>query len=162
MADGLDDLLGTNTTSGGDGSGKPSGKDLRSQLEQVLAQNAALTARLEKTEKQERDRSVRSIFEKHSIPSGFSKFFPTEGDPEEVAAKFIEENGELWGHQAQAAVTDPAAQAGASAMQQVSATSDSVVLSPKSEDDYRSQFAGIKDRAEFERLVADAAAGLAL
>lgn len=153
MSDGLDDLLGPDTSTDPGQGGKGGG--LRAQLEAVLAERSALKEQLALVQANERQRSLNDLFSKHAIPELAKDFFPSDTAlTDEAATGFVEKYGALWGAQAQVATTTAADQAGATAMQQFAANAGPAPVAPLSEDAYRAKFAEAKSRDELMQMMA--------
>lgn len=150
MSDGLDDLLDDNIqTDPGQG-----GKGLRTQLERVLAENAALQERLAKTEQVQRDRSVADLFSKHQIPDLAKDLFPKDAEPtDEAATALVEKYGALWGAQAATATTTPAQQAATTAAQQFASQAAQPPVAPMSEDEFRAKFGETQTKEDLLRQI---------
>jgi hypothetical protein len=152
MADGLDDLLGTNDSGAADG--QPKGGGLRAQLEAVLAERQALKEQLARLEGAQRQRDLEGLFEKHKIPALAKDFFPADAalDDKSVAS-FVEKYGALWGATAPDTVTPPAEQAAAAAMQQVTAQATSPALKPLTQEEYKAKFDEAKSMADLRQMM---------
>ncbi len=153
MPDGLDDLLGDNSTDSGQGQ---KGGGLRAQLEAVLAQNKALTEQLASVQANDRARSLDSLFEKHSIPALARDLFPKDAEPsDEAATALVAKYGALWGAQAQEATTPADQQAATNAAQQFAANASAAPVAPLTEEAYRAKFAQANSRDELLKQIAE-------
>lgn len=153
--DDLDALLADDSASAPQG-----GKGLRAQLEQVLAERKALSEQLAALQADSRNRAVKDLAAKHSIPDLALDFFPKDvALTDESATAFVEKYGQLWGAEAATATTPPPAQAAATAAQAFAAQASPPPVAPMSEDEYRAKFAEANTRDEFLRLLAEVSAG---
>jgi hypothetical protein len=158
MSDGLDDLFAA-LDSDSSNPGQGGGSKLRKQLEDVLAQNKALTEQLAQVQTQQRESSLAGLFAKHSIPALAADFFPKDGElTDESATAFIEKYGQLWGATAAPATTPPAAQAATNAAQAFAAQAQPGTVAPLSEEAYRAKFAEATTKDEFLKMLAEAEA----
>lgn len=150
MPDGLDDLIDDSNP----GSGQSNGGQLRKQLEEVLAQNKALTERLAAQDAAARQSNVASLFAKHSVPDLAKDFFPKDADPtDEAVTSFIERYGQLWGATAAPATTPPDQQAATAAAQQFTSVAGQAPVAPLSEDQYRAKLAEAKSPEQLSQLI---------
>lgn len=151
MADGLDDLLDqTDSNAPADGG---SGKGLRAQLEQTLAENKRLAEQLAQVNAAERQRNLTGLLDKHGIPSLAADLFPRDGElSDEAATAFIGKYGALWGAKADAATTTAPEQAATARLSQASATARTDSPTPWGQDQFASKLSEAKTPAEVMAL----------
>jgi len=160
MPDGLDDLLGNDSTNGSDNA--PGGQ-LRKQLEKVLADNKALSEQLASLQADSRSRAVKELAAKHAIPELALDFFPKDAAlTDESATSFVEKYGQLWGAQAATATTPEPQQQAAAAMQQFASQASPPPVAPLSEEQYRAKFAEASTRAEVLQMLAELGGGVGM
>ena len=154
MPDGLDDLFANDPASTGSGQSGEGGK-LRAQLEQVLAENKALTDRLAAQEAAARSRTVAELFAKHSVPDLAKDLFPQDAEPtDEAVTALVEKYGALWGAQAAtAATTPPEQQAATNAAQQFASQASAPPAGPLTDEAIRARMAETKNAAELMQLM---------
>lgn len=150
MSDSLDDLLGDPNDS------RSAGGKLREQLEQALAREKALEARLAAVEQSTRADQVKALASKHGIPDLALDFFPKEGDlTDEAATSFIEKYGALWGAQATTATTAPEQQQAATAAQQFTAQARPPAAEPLSQEAIESKLREVTTRDGLLKALAE-------
>lgn len=142
---------------------RPTGKDLRSQLQAVLAENRQLKEQNAAIAQRERVRTAAELVTKHSIPPIAQDLLlkETEGDlTDESVTAFVAKYGELWGAKAAEASTTPEQQA---ATAQVQSLSENAGPPPAGqlldEDAYRAHYAEAKTKEDVMRMAAEAARG---
>lgn len=90
----------------------PSGKGLRSQLEQTLAANKQLQAELAELRTAQRQSEVSQFLQSKGVNSKIAKFIPSDVSGEEGLSKWLEDNADVFSIQpketSQEAYTDPA------------------------------------------------------
>ena len=151
MPDGLDDLLGDDSTTPNPGQG---GGQLRKQLEDALKELRDTKAQLAEVAVRERGNSLNALFAKHSIPELAKDFLPADAAlTDEAVTAFVEKYGALWGAQAAPATTPPAEQAATTAAQQFTSQAATPPVSPLSEEEYAAKFAEANTKDEFMRLL---------
>jgi hypothetical protein len=141
---------------------KPTGKDLRSQLQAVLAERNALKEQLAQSTARERVRTAAELVAKHNIPPLAQNLLlkETEGDlTDESVTAFVAQYGELWGAKAAEASTTPEQQASTAAVQALSNSAGPPPGGLLDEDAYRSQYAEAKTKEDVMRMAAEAARG---
>lgn len=155
----LEDLLGETPPAGQSGA-QTDGSKLRTQLEQVLADNKALRERVETADARDRESKVNGLFEKHSIPTLAKDFFPKDADlTDESVTAFVEKYGLLWGAQAAEAAATPEQQAAAAQLQQLSAGSMPPPTGLMNEEAARAKYAEANTAEDVMRMVAEATTG---
>ena len=153
MPDGLDDLLGDDSTNPNPGQG---GGQLRKQLEDALKELRDTKAQLAEVAVRERGNSLNALFAKHAIPELAKDFFPADAAlTDEAVTSFVEKYGPLWGAQAAPATTPPAEQAATHAAQQFTSQASAPPVAPMSEEEYAAKFAEAKTKDEFLRMLAE-------
>lgn len=157
----LEQLLGIEEAPSG--APAPTGKDLRTQLQAVLAENKQLKEQYATATAKERARTAAELVTKHSIPPIAQNLLLKEigdGDlTDEAVTKFVAEYGELWGAKAAEASTTPEQQAQTAQVQALSQTGTPPPVSLLEEDAYRAQYAEAKTKEEVMRMVAEATGG---
>lgn len=159
----LEQLLGLdNEDDGGAAESKPTGKDLRSQLQALLAENRQLKEQNAAIAQRERVRTAAELVAKHNIPSLAQDLLlkETDGDlTDESVTAFVAKYGELWGAKAAEASTTPEQQAATAMVQSLAGGASALPAGLQDEDAYRALYAEAKTKDEVMRMVAEAAGG---
>lgn len=136
-----------------------SGKGLRGQLEQALADKKALEAEVAELRGKARQTEVSNVLTAKGVNPKVAKFIPTDVEGEEGISKWLEENADLFGAtsqdddtQQQDAGIAPEVKESASRLQNLGSSAQS----PSKLDDIEARMASAQTSEELQELWAEA------
>ncbi len=136
-----------------------SGKGLRGQLEQALADKKALEAEVAELRGKARQTEVSNVLTAKGVNPKVAKFIPTDVEGEEGISKWLEENADLFGAtsqdddtQQQDAGIAPEVKESASRLQNLGSSAQS----PSKLDDIAARMASVQTSEELQELWAEA------